>query len=80
MKETAPKLLLLVLVTGFGGWLLYWFRFSPPTNGAGWVGAGVAFYVWIMLLLSAFGRPIVRFLRVLLGWPEPASPPPDGGL
>ncbi len=68
LKEHLSRLALLVLVTAFGGWLLYWLGYVPPTNGAGWIGAGIAFFVWMMFLLSGFGRPLTRFLRILLGW------------
>ncbi|UCG76034.1 MAG: hypothetical protein JSV95_01600 [Gemmatimonadota bacterium] len=63
-----PRVLLLVLITGFGGVLLYWLGFDPPAQPGGWIGAGFAFFVWIMLLLSGFGHRLVRFLRILLGW------------
>ncbi|MEJ2313004.1 MAG: hypothetical protein P8Y10_04220 [Gemmatimonadales bacterium] len=68
MKDNLSRLALLILVTAFGGWLLYWLGHSPPSNTAGWIGAGIAFFVWMMFLLSAFGRPLTRFLRILLGW------------
>ena len=68
LKDNLSRLALLVLVTAFGGWLLYWFGYDPPTSGAGWIGAGFAFFVWMMFLLGAFGRPLTRFLRILLGW------------
>ncbi|MEJ2340425.1 MAG: hypothetical protein P8Y15_16255, partial [Gemmatimonadales bacterium] len=61
-------LALLVRVTVDGGRLLNWLGHSPPSNAAGWIGAGHAFFVWMMFLLSAFGRPLTRFLRILLGW------------
>ena len=68
LKDNLARLALLVLVTAFGGWLLYWLGYDPPTNGAGFIGAGLAFFMWMMLLLSAFGRPLTRFCRILLGW------------
>lgn len=68
LKDHLSRLALLVLVTAFGGWLLYWLGYVPPTNRAGWIGAGLAFFVWMMFLLSGFGRPLTRFLRILLGW------------
>ena len=68
MKVHVPRVLALVLLTVLGGWLLYWFGYDPPTSAAGWVGAGLAFFIWIMFLLGAFGQHLVRFLRILLGW------------
>ena len=68
LKDNLSRLALLVLVTAFGGWLLYWFGYAPPTNGAGSIGAGLAFFMWMMFLLSGFGRPLTRFCRILLGW------------
>lgn len=68
MREEMPRLALLLLITGIGGCLLFWLGYEPPVSAAGWVGAGIAFFVWMMLLLGAFGRQIVRFFRILLGW------------
>lgn len=68
MRHNLSRLALLVLVTVTGGWLLYWLGYAPPTNGEGWIGAGLALFLWTMFLLSGFGRPLVRFFRILLGW------------
>ena len=68
LKDNLSRLALLVLVTAFGGWLLYWFGYDSPTSGAGWIGAGLAFFMFVMFLLSGFGRPLTRFFRILLGW------------
>jgi hypothetical protein len=68
LKDNLSSAALLVLVTVSGGWLLYWFGYDPPGDGAGWIGAGLAFFVWMMFLLSGFGRQLARFFRILLGW------------
>ena len=67
MREGLSRFAILVLITAVGGGMLYWLGFDPPTSRAGWVGAGLGFFVWVVLLLSAFGRELVRFFRVLLG-------------
>ncbi len=68
MREHLARLVLLLLITAIGGLLVFWLGYDPPASTAGWVGAGIAFFVWMMLLLGAFGQQIVRFFRILLGW------------
>ena len=67
LRDRLSKLALLLLITVVGGGLLFWLGAETPTSRAGWIAVGAAMFVWLMLILSGFGRPIVRFLRILLG-------------
>ncbi len=67
LRDRLARLALLLLITVIGGGLLFWLRAETPTSRAGWIGVGAGMFVWLMLILGGFGRPIVRFLRILIG-------------
>ncbi len=67
LRDRLSRLALLLLITATGGGLLFWLGAETPSSRAGWIAVGVAMFVWLMLILGGFGRPIVRFLRILLG-------------
>ncbi|MEE8175001.1 MAG: hypothetical protein V3T97_00145 [Gemmatimonadota bacterium] len=67
LRDRLSRLALLLLITAIGGGLLFWLGAETPTSRAGWIGVGGGMFVWLMLILGGFGRPIVRFLRILIG-------------
>ena len=67
MRDRLSRLALLLLITVVGGGLLFWLGAETPTSRVGWIAVGSGMFVWLMLILAAFGRPIVRFLRILIG-------------
>lgn len=67
LRDRLSRLALLLLITAIGGGLLFWLGAETPTSRAGWIAVGAGMFVWLMLILGGFGRPIVRFLRILIG-------------
>ncbi|MCK5489609.1 MAG: hypothetical protein KAI98_06455 [Gemmatimonadetes bacterium] len=67
LRDRLSRLALLLLITVIGGGLLFWLRAETPTSRAGWIGVGGGMFLWLMLILAAFGRPIARFLRIIIG-------------
>ncbi len=67
LRDRLSRLALLLLITVIGGGLLFWLRAETPTSRAGWIGVGAGMFLWLMLILAAFGRPIARFLRIIIG-------------
>jgi hypothetical protein len=67
VRDRLSRLVLLLLITLIGGGLIFWLGAETPTSRPGWIAVGSAMFLWLMLILSGFGRPIVRFLRILLG-------------
>ncbi len=67
LRDRLSRLALLLLITAIGGGLLFWLGAERPTSRAGWIAVGSGMFVWLMLILGGFGRPIVRFLRILIG-------------
>ncbi len=67
LRDRLSRLVLLLLITAIGGGLLFWLGAETPTSRAGWIAVGAGMFMWLLLILGGFGRPIVRFLRILIG-------------